>query len=173
MNRVIDAAIDAPIVAAIVAMDDDRLIGNNGALPWHLPEDVKHFKALTSGHIVVMGRKTWESIPSKFRPLPGRTNIVISRNPAALSVPVGVLLASSPEGAIEMASELAQPGQKIWIIGGAEIYRSTLPLCTELHLTVVSGKHEGDAWLAEFEHEFSLAAESRGESCVFSTYQRR
>ena len=161
-----------PIVAAIVAMDEGRLIGKDGALPWHLPEDLKHFRDLTTGHIVVMGRKTWESLPSKVRPLPGRTNVVISRNPDAIDAPAGVLRARSPEEAIERAREVAREGQRIWIIGGAEIYRATLALCDEVELTVVQGRFEGDAWLPEFEDRFQETGRRMGEGCSFITFAR-
>ena len=138
-------------IAAIVAMDEGRVIGKQGALPWHLPEDLAHFKALTSGHIVVMGRKTWDSLPPKFRPLPGRLNIVVSRNPAALELPVGTHAASSIEDALDIAEKVATADQITWIIGGAEVYSAALPFCDELHLTLVYGIHEGDARLPRFE----------------------
>lgn len=159
-------------IAAIVAMDEARIIGKDGALPWHLPEDLAHFKALTTGHVVVMGRKTWDSLPPKFRPLPGRTNVVVTRNPSALSVPSGVLVASSPEEGIAKAKDVAAPGSTIWIIGGAELYRMTLPLCDEVYLTKVDGVHEGDATLPAFEEGFSLVEERRGERCSFVRYAR-
>ena len=161
-----------PLVAAIVAMDEGRLIGKDGALPWHLPEDLKHFRDLTSGHIVVMGRKTWESLPEKVRPLPGRLNVVISRNPETISAPQGVLKVASPEQAIEAAAAAATDGQVIWIIGGAEIYRATLPLCDEVHLTVVKGRFDGDAWLPEFERDFREQGRQVGEGCSFLTFAR-
>lgn len=161
-----------PVVAAIVAMDEGRLIGKNDGLPWHLPEDLKHFKQLTTGHVVVMGRKTWESLPAKFRPLPGRLNVVVSRTPASIDAPPEVLRAASPEEALRLACEAASGEQKVWVIGGAELYAATLPLCDEVHLTVVAGHHEGDAWLAEFEGAFALAEERAGESCRFLSFRR-
>lgn len=163
---------DKPLIAAIVAMDEGRLIGKNGALPWHVPEDLRHFRELTAGHIVVMGRKTWESLPPKFRPLPGRVNLVVSRSAAALDLPAGVLRAQSIQEALERASSSAKPGQKVWVIGGAEIYRATLPLCDEVQLTVVSGRHEGDAWLPPFEDAFRLIDERVGDQCRFQTFVR-
>ena len=159
-------------VAAIVAMDERRLIGSKGALPWHIPEDLAHFRSLTSGHIVVMGRKTWDSLPPKFRPLPGRTNIVISRKKEELSLPEGVLCATSPQDALMLARNIATPGQVVWVIGGAEIYRTMLPICDEVHLTKVSGTHQGDAWLPPFEGDFTLCSESQGEGCKFLVYER-
>jgi len=159
-------------IAAIVAMDEGRLIGNKGALPWHVPEDLAHFRSLTSGQVVVMGRKTWDSLPAKFKPLPGRTNIVISREGSSLALPEGVFRAHSPAEAITVAQSVAG-GRKIWIIGGAEIYRSTLSLCGEVHLTRINGRHEGDAWLPEFERDFTLVDTTDGERCRFETYRRR
>ncbi len=163
----------SPLVCAIVAMDEGRLIGREGALPWHVPEDLKRFRDLTSGHIVVMGRKTWESLPPKVRPLPGRLNIVVSRNPVALALPDGVLSASSPAEAIAKAAAVATEGQRVWIIGGAEVYREAIPLCSEVFLTVVKGRFSGDAWLAPFEDSFYLSDEASGEACSFRRYTRR
>jgi dihydrofolate reductase len=160
-------------IAAIVAMDEGRIIGKDGALPWHLPEDMAHFKALTSGHFVIMGRKTWESLPARFRPLPGRTNIVVSRTPAALGLPEGTLGASSIDEAIQIAERSARAEQKLWFIGGAELYAAALPLCDELHLTLVDGHHEGDARFPVFEDRFEEISSKRGERCAFKVYRRR
>lgn len=159
-------------VAAIVAMDERRLIGASGALPWYVPEDLAHFRQLTMGHVVVMGRKTWESLPAKFRPLPGRTNIVVTRHPEQLVLPEGVFVAGSPDEALRLARDVAAEGQRVWIIGGAEIYRATIPLCDEIYLTKVYGAHTGDAWLPEFEHDFTLVSESAGERCSFKVFSR-
>jgi dihydrofolate reductase len=159
-------------VAAVVAMDENRVIGKAGTLPWNVPEDLAHFRALTKGHIVVMGRKTWESLPEKFRPLPGRTNVVVSRDIAKLRLPEGVVAASSPEEALSAAKALAKDGQRVWIIGGAELYRATLPFCAEVHLTIIDGCHDGDAWLPTFEGDFTQVSETRGERCSFRVYER-
>ena len=162
----------APKVAAIVAMDEGRVIGKAGALPWHLPEDLAHFKRLTSGHVVIMGRKTWDSLPAKFRPLPGRTNIVISRSPEALILPEGVFASRSVDDAIAQASSIATSSQVVWIIGGAQIYKEALPRCEELYVTSVHGYHAGDAHLPEFESEFAQVDEEMGEACTFKVYRR-
>lgn len=159
-------------VAAIVAMDEGRVIGKDGALPWHLPEDLAHFKSLTTGHIVIMGRKTWQSLPPKFRPLPGRTNIVVSRTPAALELPIGTYAAGSLEDALGVAESLATSEQVVWIIGGAEVYAAALPMCDELHLTLVRGNHEGDARLSRFEDLFVEESSTRGERCSFIVYRK-
>jgi dihydrofolate reductase len=160
-------------IAAIVAMDEGRIIGKDGALPWHLPEDLAHFKSLTSGHFVIMGRKTWDSLPAKFRPLPGRINIVVSRTPAALGLPEGTFGAASIDEAVQYAEAAARPEQKIWFIGGAELYKAALPLCDELHLTLVDGHHDGDARFPTFEERFEESTSTRGERCTFKVYRRR
>lgn len=162
-----------PIVAAIVAMDEKRLIGAHGALPWHVPANLPHFKQLTTGHIVIMGRKTWESLPPKARPLPGRINIVISRSIEQIPLPKGVYGAHSPEEALAIARQVASVGQRIWIIGGAEIYKATFRLCDEVHVTKILGVHEGDAWLAPFEDEFNCVSEVPAEQCIFQVFARR
>lgn len=158
-------------IAAIVAMDEGRVIGKDGALPWHLPEDLAHFKAKTSGHFVLMGRKTWDSLPPKFRPLPGRVNIVMSRSPAALDLPEGTRGVSSFQEALEIVERAGKPGQILWCIGGAELYAAALPICDELHLTLVRGHHDGDALFPVFEDRFEEISSEQGERCVFKVYR--
>lgn len=160
-------------LSAIVAMDEGRVIGCQGQLPWHLPEDLSHFKTLTTGHAVVMGRKTWESLPDKFRPLPNRTNIVVSRTPDRLGVPSGVHTASSPEAALDIARAHCADDMKLWIIGGAELYRRMLPFCQELHVTHVEGHHDGDATFPVFEDEFEECSREKGDACCFVVYRRK
>jgi dihydrofolate reductase len=165
---------NSPKVAAIVAMDESRVIGINGTLPWRIPADMAHFRTLTTGNVVVMGRKTWDSLPPAFRPLPARTNIVISRTPSQLNLPEGVLRAGSPEAGVALARDVAaKAGVSVWIIGGAELYRALLPVCDEVHLTVVAGKHDGDAWLPEFESDFMHTSERSGDGCTFHVYTRK
>lgn len=161
-------------IAAIVAMDEGRVIGNNGEIPWHLPEDLAHFRATTMGGIVIMGRKTWESIPLRFRPLPGRINIVVSRQGTGLSLPDGVLSAASPEEALAVARQtpLSDPCGSIWIIGGSQIYSALLPFCDEIHCTLIPGKHAGDVSFPYFEGRFALLSEQSGEGCVFRVFER-
>lgn len=160
-----------PTIAAIVAMDEGRVIGKEGALPWHLPEDLAHFKSKTSGHVVLMGRKTWESLPPRFRPLPGRVNIVMSRTPAALDLPEGVHGVGSFADALKIVEQLGVPGQILWCIGGAELYAAALPLCDELHLTLVHGRHAGDARFPAFEESFHEVSSREGEQCSFKVYR--
>jgi dihydrofolate reductase len=121
-------------------MDRQRVIGHEGRLPWHLPADLQRFKALTMGHHIIMGRKTWESIG---RPLPGRISIVITRN-ADFAAP-GALVATSLDDALALAAGDAQP----FVIGGAEIFRQALPLAARIYLTEVLADHAGDVWFPE------------------------
>jgi dihydrofolate reductase len=131
---------------AIAAMAENRVIGNDGDIPWHLPEDFKWFKKATMGGILVMGRKTYESIG---KPLPGRDTFVLSRQ--AQNIP-GVHSFTD----IEMLQHF-ETDKTIWIAGGAEIYRQTLEFCDELFLTRVHRECEGDTFFPEFEDQFKLA----------------
>jgi dihydrofolate reductase len=157
------------MIRAIVAMDEARAIGRAGGIPWYLPEDLKRFARLTRGHTVVMGRKTYESLPEKSRPLPGRRNIVISRS-ENLRLPLGVDQLPSVEALEHICKK--DPSGEYWIIGGGDIYRQTLPLWDEVYLTVVPGQHGGDTFLLPFEHDFLCSEEVPGEACTFKTYQR-
>ncbi|PAW69216.1 MAG: dihydrofolate reductase [Verrucomicrobiia bacterium Tous-C4TDCM] len=128
---------------AIVAMTPDRVVGRDGALPWHLPEDLAFFKRTTSGHPIVMGRKTYESIG---RPLPKRRNIVLTRDPAWQAA--GVEVIHSPD-------QLPEVDGPVFIIGGAEIYAAFLDKLDELLVSRVHESHPGDTRFPEFEHLFS------------------
>ena len=133
-------------------MAANRVIGRGGVLPWHLPDDLKFFKALTLGHPVVMGRKTFASIG---RPLPRRRNIVLSRPPAAgataWSAP-GVEVIHAPEE----LSRLSLSG-RVFVIGGSEIYRLLLPLCASVIVSKLHDAHDGDAFMPPFEAAFPVA----------------
>ena len=130
---------------AIAAMSENRVIGNTGDIPWHLPEDFKWFKKTTMGDILVMGRKTYESIG---RPLPGRDTYVLSRTPREIA---GVHSFTDLE-----ALDHLKTNQTIWIAGGGEIYKQMLGKCSELYLTRVHRSVEGDAFFPEFESDFQL-----------------
>jgi dihydrofolate reductase len=132
-------------LTAVVAMTADRVIGKDGGLPWHLPEDLAFFKRTTTGHPIVMGRKTYESIG---RPLPKRRNIVMTRD--ANWCAAGVEVIHSPED-LEMLPDLAG---RVFVIGGAEIYAAFLPQLDDLLVSHVSGDHAGDTRLAPFEQDF-------------------
>ncbi|MEM8866993.1 MAG: dihydrofolate reductase [Verrucomicrobiota bacterium] len=132
---------------AIAAMAENRVIGNAGDIPWHLPEDFKWFKKTTMGDILVMGRKTYESIG---RPLPGRQTFVLSRSPQEIR---GVHSFTD----LEMLDHF-ETDRTIWIAGGGEIYRQMLARCEELYLTRVHRTVPGDAFFPEFEDDFKLEA---------------
>ncbi|OHA87137.1 MAG: hypothetical protein A3A96_04045 [Candidatus Zambryskibacteria bacterium RIFCSPLOWO2_01_FULL_39_39] len=116
-------------------------------MPWRgkVPSDMKRFVELTVGHSVVMGRKTWDSIPFKFRPLPNRQNIVLTRNPQFTIENSGVIVAHSLEEAVQQAKS-----ETVWIIGGAEIYALALPVTDFLHTTILYEKFEGDAFFPKY-----------------------
>jgi dihydrofolate reductase len=159
-------------IAAIVAMNEARVIGRDGQLPWHIPEDLKRFKKLTMGSPVIMGRKTYESLPAVARPLPGRLNIIITRN-SDFKAPDGVVIVDSPAGAIEAAKVAGSPTGMAWIIGGAEIYKAVMPFIDEIALTKVPGRDQGDAYFPEFEESFDLLQNEPGVGCSFLLYSRR
>ena len=134
----------SPNLALIAALAADRGIGYRNRLPWRLPDDLQHFKALTMGHRILMGRKTWESIG---RPLPGRENVVISRQPG-FKAPGARVLPS-------IDAALAQPGDmgEVFCIGGSEIYRAALPLAHRLYLTEIEETFPVDAFFPDFDRQ--------------------
>ncbi len=136
---------DKTAIKAIAAMSINRVIGDAGEIPWHLPRDFQWFRECTLGQTVVMGRKTLESIG---KPLPNRRTVLVSRSARPGEYP-GVTVVRE----IEQIPEVDAQGD-IWICGGAEIYEQTLPLCNELFLTVVKRKVRGDTFFPEFQHLF-------------------
>lgn len=137
----------APVVALIVAVAENGVIGREGKLPWRIPEDMKWFKARTAGRPLVMGRKTWESFPK--RPLPGRTNIVVTRDRAFRAE--GGVVVNSLDAALDVAR--GEQPEEIMIIGGAEIYRAALPLAGRIYLTSVHGEIAGDTHFPEIDRD--------------------
>lgn len=154
------------MIALVVAMDANNLIGADNALPWHLSADLKHFRRLTMGHALVMGRRTYESIG---RPLDGRENIVVSRNPA-LVIP-GVVVCTAVDAALAYAGERSGA---VFVIGGAQIFLEALPRSERIYLTRLHGAFEGDTYFPllndtqwrEAEREDHTAGE--GEPCDYS-----
>lgn len=139
-------------VAITVAVGRNRGIGKNGKLLWHIPEDLKRFKRLTLGHPVIMGRKTFESILQILgRPLPGRTNIVITRDQNWTCE--GVLVFHSLEEALAKARELDQ--EEIHIGGGSDLYKQALPYVDRLYLTLIDDTKDADTYFPEYEQEFT------------------
>jgi dihydrofolate reductase len=158
-------------LTVIAAVARNGVIGVGNALPWHLPEDLQHFKALTMGNAVIMGRKTWESLPPKFRPLPGRHNIVVTRDPA-YAAPGATVVHSLEEAAAAAGDAQA------FVIGGAGLYRQALALATRLELTEIDADFAGDAHFPEFERNgWREVARANGHaadvSYAFVTYDRR
>ena len=156
----------------IYARAANGVIGHNNAMPWHLPEDLVHFKKLTLGFPVIMGRKTWDSIPQKFRPLPGRTNVVITRQTNWQAA--GALTA----GSLEAALALCQSESDVWIIGGAQIYAQAEPLASRIEVTLIDKNYEGDAFApalgVEWTANHNEAHVSReGLNFSFITYTRQ
>ena len=143
---------DSPTrLIAIAAMASNRVIGCDGKLPWHLPADLKFFKRTTLRHPVVMGRRTFESILAQLgKPLPGRENIVLSRN---MPPHEGVRIIRDVAG---LSSVISQSAQTVFLIGGAQLYQELLPHCDEILLTLISDPHEGDAHFPPFEHDFEM-----------------
>ncbi|MGW3965104.1 dihydrofolate reductase [Amycolatopsis sp. NPDC005003] len=126
------------MIGLIWAQSANGVIGRDGALPWHLPEDLKHFRAVTSGAAVLMGRRTWESLPPRFRPLPGRRNLVLSATPQ-----------EDVETFADLASALAAVDGDLWVIGGAAVYRAALPVADRIVVTELRESFEGDTHAPE------------------------
>jgi dihydrofolate reductase len=132
----------APRVYLVAAVASNGIIGANGALPWRLPEDLQHFKRITMGHPVIMGRRTWESLKG---PLPGRDNIVVTRT-AGYAAP-GAAVASS----LEAALALCLGESVVFVIGGSRLFAESLPLAVGLVMTEIDREFEGDTWFPQYD----------------------
>lgn len=130
----------------IAAIDEEKAIGKNGEIPWHYPEDLKHFREKTTGYSVLMGRKTYESLPEDFRPLPERENIVLTRSNPEFDESVKIV------NSLEEAYQSAE-NQKIFIAGGSSVYEQTLADADKMILTRVPGKHDGDTFFPDWNEE--------------------
>lgn len=135
------------IVSAIAALSTNRVIGRNNDLPWRLPDDMKFFMNKTKGHHVVMGRKNYDSLHEKFKPLPQRTNIVITRQQDFVAP--GCIVVNAIEPALELAAKNSET--ECFIIGGAEIYKLAMPYTTRLYLTEIDAIIEGDTYFPEID----------------------
>ncbi|WP_119154671.1 dihydrofolate reductase [Caldimonas tepidiphila] len=164
-----------PVVALIAAVARNGVIGRDNALLWHLPEDMKHFRRVTLGCPVIMGRRTWDSLPDAFRPLPRRRNIVVTRNPQWQAP--GAEAAHSIEAALALVAQ--EP--RVFVIGGAQLYAEALPRADELVLTELDRDFDGDAafpaWpreaFDEVSREVREAEAPHGFGYAFVTYRRR
>lgn len=154
----------------IAAVADNNVIGKDNKLPWHLPEDLRHFRKITQGHTVVMGRKTYESIVNRLKkPLPNRKNVVISRK-IDYSVPNGVEIFSSID---EFLSKLNSKKEDIYIIGGASLYKQTLPLAEFMEITHIHEKPSGDAYFPEVDwSRWKVIKREDNKKFSFVTYQK-
>lgn len=139
----------------IWAQAHNGVIGKDGTMPWHLPEDLAYFKRTTLGCPVVMGRKTWDSLPARFRPLPGRLNVVVTRQRDWQAT--GAKVAHSLPDALALCGDAAD----VWIIGGAEIYALALPLATSAVVTEIEASFDGDAFAPQFGPQWKETARER------------
>jgi dihydrofolate reductase len=153
------------VIAIVVAHSRNRVIGRDGDLPWHLPADMRRFRDLTIGGTVVMGRRTWESIPERFRPLPGRRNLVVSRNGC-----------DAPEVFRTVEAAIEAAGEACFVIGGGEVYAQALPRADRVYATEVEADVEGDVvfppldgWVRVDEGD---AIEENGHRHVLRVYER-
>jgi dihydrofolate reductase len=164
----------------IYARARNGVIGKDGILPWHLPEDLAHFKRLTLGCPIIMGRKTWDSIPSKFRPLPGRTNVVITHQTdwradgamTADSLPEALLICE------HMSVILENNPDQVWVIGGAQIYEQALPFAKRVVVTEIDADFEGDAFAPKLDQDWreterEAHVSATGLAFSFVTYIRQ
>ena len=153
------------MIKILVAFDENRVIGKNNALIWHLPADLQRFKALTTGHVIIMGRKTYESIG---RPLPNRTTIAITRQ--AEFKPEGIIVSNSLEEAILKAKSISR--EDIYIVGGAEIYHMSLSLADQILVTQLHDIFDGDTYFPEIPLDaWEVVSRERGVTDEKNTYQ--
>lgn len=146
------------MIKAIAAMSENRVIGLKNKIPWYLPYDLKRFKQLTLNQTVIMGRKTWDSLPIK--PLPNRTNIVLTSQQIK-----GVIC-------IDSLDELLQTYSDFWVIGGSTVYKSCMPFVQQIYLTVLKQSLEGDAFFPVFEDSFRTTKVEDFEEYQFKVYER-
>jgi dihydrofolate reductase len=165
------------LVCLLAGVARNGAIGRDNQLLWRLPEDLKHFRALTMGAPVIMGRKTWDSLPERFRPLPGRHNIVLSRSGEFRAE--GASVATTLDEALALAERDAP--ERAFVIGGEQIYREALPKADELELTEVERDFEGDVFFPAFDrNDFTEVRRERHHAAPpndfdfsFVTYRRR
>lgn len=155
----------------VYARAANGVIGRDGRLPWHLPEDLAHFKRVTLGAPVIMGRRTWDSVPPKFRPLPGRRNIVVTRQQDWQAAGVEVA------GSLEQALALCKDADRVWVIGGAQLYAQAEPLARVAEVTEIEQSFDGDAYAPTLGPAWHEVARERhvtasGLALSFVTYQQ-
>jgi len=174
------------MIKMIYASDALGCIGKDNGLPWHLPSDLRRFKELTLGQIVVMGRKTYESLPERFRPLPGRTNVVVTKTPISNIVLAGSSVLHPNLIIVNSLIDYLKsvPKEKeVWIIGGATVYEQAVHLADEVYHTRIFGEYDGDAFfdVKHYQSYFDLASseyfmnlpEDKGISYMLDIYKRK
>ncbi len=154
----------------IFARARNGVIGKQGSMPWHLPEDLAHLKKTTMGCPVIMGRKTWDSLPPRFRPLPGRLNVVVTRQPDWQAD--GALRA----GSLDAAAAFCASHADVWVLGGAEIYAQALPMASTAVVTEIDADFDGDTYAPQFGPGWTKSpgetqVSSKGIRFSFSTYR--
>ena len=163
-----------PEIVLIAAVAQGGVIGKGNTLLWRIPEDARHFRQTTAGHAVIMGRKTWDSLPDRFRPLPGRRNIVVTRQAQWQSA------GAEAVGSLAAALQLVADAGRVFVIGGAELYATALPLAHTLILTKIDAHFDGDAYFPAFDPQQFRIVESTTQTAAapphfplrFVTYQR-
>ncbi|MCC3272660.1 dihydrofolate reductase [Arthrobacter zhangbolii] len=150
---------NGPVIGLVWAQTADGVIGRDGGMPWHLPEDMAHFKKTTAGHPVIMGRRTWESFPAAYRPLPGRTNIIVSSHSGLADTAENTVVVRSLQEGLEVAR--TSPGsEEIWIIGGAQLYEAAVPVAHTAVVTVIDTAAEGDTYAPHLGADWTFAGVS-------------
>jgi dihydrofolate reductase len=159
-------------VSLVAAVARGGVIGRDGGIPWRIPEDMTRFRELTTGHAVVMGRHTWESLPDQFRPLPGRDNVVVTRNPDWSA------RGADRAASVEDALELLDSAPRVFVIGGGEIYAAALPYADELLLTEIDAEVEGDTFFPQWDRrafeqvDRAERVTTEGTRFAFAMYRR-
>ena len=164
-----------PLLALIAAVARNGVIGRDNAMPWHLPEDLKHFRLTTTGHAVIMGRRTWDSLPPKVQPLPGRRNVVLTRQPGWQASGAEVV------PSLDAALALLHDQTRVFVMGGAAVYAATLPQADELWLTEIARDFDGDVVFPSFDRSAFVetsrapqrAAAPNDFAFDFAVYRRR
>ena len=160
-------------ISIVAAIARGGVIGRDNGIPWRVPEDARHFRALTIGHPVVMGRRTWDSLPSPYRPLPGRRNVVLSRDPDWRAA------GAERAGSLDEALRLLEGAPRVFVIGGADVYAAALPIADDLLLTEIDADVDGDTVFPPFDAtDFEETSRERlvseaGVPLSFVTYTRR
>ncbi len=157
------------MISIIAAIGKNRELGKDNKLLWHIPEDFKRFKDLTSGHVVIMGRKTYESLPEKFRPLPNRINIVVTRNPNFTTINQLIVVGSIEEAIESAKAKIQNSDNEIFIIGGASIYEQGIKYADKLYLTLVEKEYpDADTFFPDYSQFKKVVFEEKHQDDIYS-----